>query len=552
MKFLLLNQYTLAFLAGLLAVSGFAPFSFFPLPVLALAILFASWLRAEGPRAAAKTGWAFGIGLFGAGIGWIYVALHDYGDMPFLLAFLATALFAAFIALFPALAGFVQARLQVASWVRLVLVMPALWVLLEWLRGLLFTGFPWLAFGYSQAAASPLAGYAPLLGVYGVSLVAAVSAGLLVCLFGERLDRHTLPRVAGGEGETVGIEEKSTMRSLSLALWMRQLAIRLGCKKPQPSRWLSQGERGRLLIISSALLLLWGLGAALRNVEWTQPLGEPLKASLVQGNFAQELKFREEKLVGTLETYRRLVQQSDARLIVLPETALPLLRHEVPENYAAILREHVRHNGGDMLIGAFEHDHGLYYNSVFTLGTAESQSYRKNHLVPFGEFIPLRPVLGWFINEVLSIPMSDLARGGLPQAPLNVAGQKIAVNICYEDVFGEEIIRALPEATLLVNVSNDAWYGNSHAAMQHNQIAQMRALETGRMMLRATNTGVTSVIGADGRVQVMLPQHEEGVLSAKVQGYAGSTPYVRWGNALVLGLLGLMLGVVFWKREKPR
>ena len=159
----------------------------------------------------------------------------------------------------------------------------------------------------------------------------------------------------------------------------------------------------------------------------------------------------------------------------------------------------------------------------------------------FGEFIPLRPVLGLFINEVLSIPMGDLSRGGTDQPSLKIAGQKIAVNICYEDAFGEEIIRALPEATLLVNVSNDAWYGDSHAAAQHNQMSQMRALESGRMMLRATNTGVTSIIGRDGRIQQMLPQHEEGMLSGLVQGYVGSTPYVRWGNALVLGLLVLTL-----------
>ena len=514
MKFLRFNHTALVFLAGLFAVPGFAPFPLFPLPALALAVLFVQWLRAENARAAGKLGFIFGAGLFGAGISWIYVALHDYGDMPFPLALLATALFAAVLMLFPAAAGYIQARLCMAAWVRVALVMPALWVLSEWLRGLMFTGFPWLTFGYSQVPISPLAGYASLLGVYGVSLAVAVSAGLLACLW-LRKDRR----------EAAGYQAVPPMREQVL--------------------WSLQGK-----VALAVLVVLWVGGATLRNVEWTQPQGEPLKVSLIQGNIPQELKFREEKLVGTLETYRRLALQSDARLIVLPETALPLLRHEVPESYASILREHVRRNGGDMLIGAFELDHGLYYNSVFTLGTAESQGYRKNHLVPFGEFIPLRPVLGWFINEVLSIPMSDLARGGLPQAPLNVAGQKIAVNICYEDVFGEEIIRALPDATLLVNVSNDAWYGNSHAAMQHNQISQMRALETGRMMLRATNTGVTSVIGADGRVRAMLPQHEEGVLTAQVQGYAGSTPYVRWGNALVIGLLGLMLGAGFWMRNR--
>jgi len=311
------------------------------------------------------------------------------------------------------------------------------------------------------------------------------------------------------------------------------------------ARWSRQGK-----VAWSILAMLWISGVTLREVEWTQPQGELIKVSLAQGNIPQELKFRDERLIETLETYRRLVQQSDARLIVLPETAVPLLRQEVPENYAAILRDHVRQNGGDIIVGAFEREHEQYYNSVFTLGTAESQSYRKNHLLPFGEFIPLRPFLGWLINEVLNIPMGDLARGGSAQPTLKVAGQKIAVNICYEDVFGEEIIRALPEATLLVNVSNDAWYGNSHAAMQHNQISQMRALETGRMMLRATNTGATSIIGRSGRILQMLPQHEEGVLTAMVQGYTGSTPYVRWGNGGVLGLLVVMFGLAWWWRKQ--
>ncbi len=495
MNILRLNKYTLGFCAGLLAVFGFAPFGFFPLTVFSLAILFTQWLRAENARTAAWIGWTFGFGLFVAGISWIYIALHDYGDMPLILALPGTVLFAAFLALFPAVAGYAQARLGAPAWIRLALVMPAIWVLLEWVRGLIFTGFPWLTFGYSQAAASPLAGYAPLLGVYGVSLVVAVSAGLFSLLWAVR--------------------------------------------------WNGQGKNAWAVVA-----MLWIFGVTLREVEWTQPQGVPIKVSLAQGNIPQDMKFREETLVGTLETYRKLVQQSDARLIILPETALPLLRREVPENYTAILRDHARQNGGDIIIGSFDRDQGQYYNSVFTLGTAESQGYRKNHLVPLGEFIPLRPVMGWFINEVLNIPMGDLARGGIAQPSLKVAGQKIAVNICYEDAFGEEIIRPLPEATMLVNVSNDAWYGNSHAAMQHNQLSQMRALETGRMMLRATNTGVTSIIGRSGHILQMLPQHEEGLLTGLVQGYVGSTPYVRWGNALVVGMIGLMLGFAWRQRRK--
>lgn len=482
-----------AFAAGLLCVFGFAPFGIFVIPVLALAVLFALWGRADNPRAAGWLGFAFGLGLFVAGIGWIYVALHDYGNMPLPLALPATLLFAAFLALFPALAGYAQARFSANNkMLRMVLAMPAFWVLFEWLRGTIFTGFPWLAMGYAHSD-SPLAGYVPLFGVYGVSLIAAVSAGLLAMLLQER--------------------------------WSRQ---------------------GRAAL--AILVLLWIGGAALRTVAWTQPHGEPISVALVQGNIAQDLKFNENALPGTLETYLRLTLQNPARLTILPETALPLLRHEVPQQLVEQLRGHARKNGGDILIGSFERNNGSYYNGVFTLGTAGEQHYRKQHLVPFGEFIPLRPLLGWLIIGVLDIPMGDLARGEMRQAPLDVAGQRVAANICYEDVFGEEIIRALPQATLLVNITNDAWYGRSHAAAQHNQIAQLRALETGRMMLRATNTGVTSIIGADGKVLRQLPQHQEAVLNGMAQGYDGITPYVRWGNAAVLLLIALMLAYAWGRR----
>ena len=497
MNRLIASPYLKAFLAGAVAVFGFAPFGIFPLPILALVVLFWLWSQAERPAQAAWLGFAFGMGLFCVGIGWIYVALHVYGYMHPILAATATALFAAVNATLPALAGYVQARVKAPSSVRLLLLMPAIWTLSEWLRGLLFTGFPWLAIGYSQVPNGELIGYAPLLGVYGVSLMVALSAGMLLVLW----DR----------------------------LWSKLGTIVLG-----------------------VLLALWLVGTVLRMIPWTQPQGEPLKVSLLQGNIAQDEKFEEDKLIATLETYRRLAQGSDARLIVMPETALPLLRQNVPEYYQTILGEHVRKNGGDILIGAFEKENGNYYNSVYSLGSSASQHYRKDHLVPFGEFIPLRSVFGWLINEVLQIPMGDQASGGANQPPLAVAGQKVAVDICYEDAFGEEIIRALPQATLLVNVTNDAWYGDSHAAMQHNQLSQMRALETGRMMLRATNTGVTSVIGVNGRIQAMLPQHEEGVLTAQVQGYEGSTPYVVWGNGAVLVLIGVMLGVAWWMERKGR
>ncbi|MDD4928498.1 MAG: apolipoprotein N-acyltransferase [Gallionella sp.] len=489
----------LAMLVGALCVFGFAPFGVFPLPVAALAVLFVHWCRAQTPRAAARTGFAFGLGLFGAGISWIYVALHDFGSMPMWLAAPATLLFAAFLALFTALAGYLQARFRVPLSARVVLVMPAVWVSIEWLRGMIFTGFPWLTLGYAHSDSS-LAGYAPLLGVYGVSLLAAICAGLLAIL------------------------------------------------------WI---ERRRALAAIAVLIAVWGAGELLRHVSWTESFGTPFSVTLVQGNIPQDIKFNEDELAGTLDTYRRLVMQNPARLTILPETALPMLRDDVPQELIEQLRDNARRNNGDLLVGVFDRDRGGYYNSVFPLGVSddrfayEEPHYRKHHLVIFGEFIPLRPVFGWLINELLNIPMGDLARGELVQSPLNVAGQQVAVNICYEDVFGEEIIMALPAATLLVNVTNDGWYGYSHAASQHNQISQLRALETGRMMLRATNTGVTSIIGVNGAVLQQLPQHQQAVLRGLVQGYQGSTPYVRWGNLAVLLLMALMLSDAVWLGRKP-
>jgi len=498
---LLKKDYGWALLAGLSCVFGFAPLGIYPITVLALAVLFALWQRAGTPRIAVWLGFAFGLGLFGAGVGWIYVALHDYGNMSVLLALPATIIFAAFLALFTALAGYIQARFPAVNGLRTILVMPAAWVSIEWLRGMIFTGFPWLTLGYAHSD-SPLAGYAPLLGVYGVSLMAAISAGLLAYIskFLLRKPISALPDI---------LLRDRIFRSVRNAIFL--------------------------------LIALWIGGVALRTIAWTQPHGEPFSVALVQGNIAQNIKFDEDSLVNTMETFRRLVLQNNARLVLLPETALPVLREEVPPSLLMQFREHALQNNGDVLIGSFERDHGSYYNSVFSLGADEEQHYRKQHLVVFGEFIPLRPLIGWFINDVLDIPMGDLARGGKLQTPLDVVGQHVAVNICYEDAFGEEVIRALPQATLLANFTNDAWYGHSYAAAQHNQISQMRAMESGRMMLRSTNTGVTSIIGVDGKISMQLPQHVEAVLHGTAQGYQGSTPYVRWGNAAVLLLLVLML-----------
>ena len=485
-----LRLFALPALLGALTVLGFAPFYLFFVPLLTLAALFHLWRHAGSHRAAAWIGFAFGCGLFLVGVSWVYVSMHDFGGMPLPIAILATLVFCVFLALFPMLAGWLSAWFKGPAAVALLLVMPAGWTLLEWVRGWIFTGFPWLAVGYSAAPYSPLAGFAPVLGVYGVSLLTAFSAGLLVLAYGG---------------------------------WRRRKA------------------KGARLAVA-ALLALWTTGGLLQQVQWTQPIGAPVSVSLLQGNVPQDLKWREDRVIATLDTYRHLVLASPGKLIVLPETALPLFLEQVPPAYLTELATHAKANGGDLVVGVPERgaDGQSYYNSVASFGSNPQQIYRKVHLVPFGEFIPFKPLFGWFL-DLMHIPLGDFARGATTQRPLAVAGQKVAMNICYEDVFGEEIIRQLPEATLLANVSNDAWFGDSIAPRQHLQISQMRALETGRTMLRATNTGMTAIIDHTGRVTARLEPFHTDTLNGQVQGRSGATPYARWGNGPTLALLALAL-----------
>jgi apolipoprotein N-acyltransferase len=265
--------------------------------------------------------------------------------------------------------------------------------------------------------------------------------------------------------------------------------------------------------------------------------------SLLQGNIEQSLKWRPELLERSLETYLRLAREYPAELVLLPETALPTTLDALPSGYLKSLKEAAASKAGDILLGIVTRDQsGGYFNSAVGLGPGTTQSYSKSHLVPFGEFTPR--FLEWTMS-LMHIPMSNFGRGAGDQPPLALAGERIAVNICYEDVFGEEIIRALPAATLLINLSNTAWFGNSLAQPQHLQIAQLRALETGRVMLRATNTGMTAAVSPEGRVIARLEPFSVGALQVVVRGRSGSTPYARWGNAgiLVLALTSLAPGL---------
>ena len=420
--------------------------------------------------------------------------------MPAPLAGLAIALFCAYLALYPALVGAAFVRLRCAGWGRAplagALLFGALWLCGEWLRGVVFSGFPWLAMGYSQTPPSPLAGYLPLLGVYGVGGVLAFLAGLIAFVDGRR--RAT-------------------------------------------------GWRPALL----ALAVL-GVGSGLLERAWTVPSGEPIKVALVQTDFAQSLKWDPQHFAEVLQINLDLVRDEFLRadppaIVVLPETTLPTLFDRLPETYVEALAGFAREAGGDLVLGVFRRDeHDNIYNSAISLGRAPQQHYAKHHLVPFGEYSP--PLFGWFYR-LASIPMSDQT-GGPDQPPMALAGQRVALNICYEDLFGAELIRALPQATMLLNISNLAWYGDSFAQPQHLQIARVRALESGRPMLRSTNTGMTAIVQPDGRVSAVLPAFERGVLRATVQGYVGLTPYARWGDRLALGAALCALALIGVRRAR--
>lgn len=489
-----LYAFCLAALLGALTPLGFAPLGWFPLPILSLAGLF--WLaRAATPGEAFRLGWGYGLGMFLFGVSWIYISIATFGGMPAPLAAVALLLFSAFIALMPGLALFLAAHLARPGAVRLGLALPATWALLEWTRGWIFTGFPWLALGYSQAPVSWLAGFAPVLGVYGMGLLVALTAGNLLLLI-----RHPKP----------------TLAFLS-ALWLGG----------------------------------WGL----QRIEWTHASGAPVSVALLQGNISQDMKFRPEQLDDTLRHYARAVLASEAKLIILPETALPLFRSDIPPDYLDLLSDHAKARKGDVLLGIpidggyDTHGQQRYFNSVISLGTSPEGQYSKSHLVPFGEFVPFG--FRWAVN-LMNIPLGDFTRGRLDQAPLAAAGEKLAVNICYEDVFGEERIHAAHAATLLVNISNDAWFGDSWAPWQHLQIGAMRSLETGRWQLRVNNTGITAIVDERGRVRAQLTPFTTATLTDTAQGRLGVTPYMRWGNLTFLGLSALLLASAYHlQRNRP-
>ena len=486
----------LAFLAGCAMTTSFAPIGFWPLaPLLLLPILYV--FLTVSPRDAGWHMFWFGLGLFLTGTYWIYISVHVFGRADLWIALLLMVGLALIMSTFLWLAGWLASRLsQGEAWL-LLLVGPSAWVFVEWLRGWALTGFPWMALGYGQID-SPLSGWAPVLGVYGVSFMLVLSACAVLAA-----------ALHGGRARIVGV------------------------------------------VIA---VLPWLTGAVLGGIEWTERAGPPVRATILQAGVGQDQKWNGDQLRPIMDYYySATLSVPDSRIVVWPEVAIPSVQDRV-EPFIAGVEMDARSNGQAVFFGILERQfepsgESRVYNSVFLIGTPVRQVYRKRHLVPFGEYFPVpAAVREWM--RMQNLPYADLSAGDDVQ-PLFVLGDgtMLAAAICYEDAYPAEMAYAWPDANILINVSNDAWFGDSIAPHQHLEIARMRSLESGRPTIRSTNTGVSAFIGPDGSLLAVGRQFVPELMTADVEPRKGATPYTEAGNWPVLGL-GFAILLIFWIRNR--
>ena len=473
----------LAALLGSTMPIAFAPLSIWPLGILLPALLIVLADTQHSLRRVILIGWVFGLGYFGFGVYWLYNSLHDFGNASPPMAAALAALMIICISLFPALTlvSWKLAQRVLGQWT--IWLLPLLWFAFEWLKGWILTGFPWLSLGYSQVD-SPLHGFAPFIGVYGLSAVCVL---------------------------------------LSVAL------IRV--------------VRNRQYLHIALVVLIPGLAISIQNIDWTEPQSTPLRVTIVQGNIPQEIKWQYDQRQNIFDIYWRETNKNwDSDLIVWPETAIPGRSENIEQSVLIPMSIAATQQGSSILTGVVvsESEKNIFYNSMLLLGSSQG-AYHKRHLVMFGEYYPLRWLLD-FMRSFIDIPYSDLTSGSRNQPLMSVNETRLGVSICFENVFSRDIMLALPEANLLVNASNDAWFGDSLAPHQHLQIAQMRALETGRPMVRSTNTGISAFIDYRGRIIESTEQFNTQSITREMLGRMGVTPFYYF--AQVQGLLAALILVV--------
>ena len=492
----------LALLAGASLTLSFAPFEWWPVAMIAPAVLMWLWDGAT-PRRAAVLGFWFNFGTFAVGTYWLYISLRLIGHAPIPLALLLMLGLAAIMGAYHALLGWGVAKfLPQRGPVRWMLGIPGAWLLIEWWRGWFLTGFGWLALGYAHTD-NWLGALAPVVGQYGLGLLTLVMAGALITLL--------------------------------------------------------LGARRERIAAGAVLLVIWGVAFSLRGVEWTQPFGRPVEVAVVQGAVPQDEKWIAGNLDSIVALYQRKNREAHgADIIFWPESAIPDLANNHIHFYRDVYQE-ASASGSAMIMGTLRSEPNPrtgeeeYFNSVLAMDRATPgiEWHDKHHLVPFVEFFPVPQfVRNWL--KLMSLPYSDFNRGAAQQEPLSAAGQKIAAGVCYEDAYGATLLPVMDRATMLANVTNDSWFGHSTARYQHLQISRLRAMETGRPMVRAANDGVSAVIGSRGELVATAPEYEATVMRARVQPRVGFTPYARIGNwpAVCLALVFGLAGAYFGRRRK--
>jgi len=476
----------LAAAAGVVLAGAFAPIGWWPLAILCPAALIALWQGAS-PRTAAWSGFWFNVGTFTVGTYWLYVSIHHFGDAPLAIAFFLMGGLVGIMALYGALLGYVVARwLPRSGAVRWMVAIPAAWVCIEWLRGWFLSGFGWLSLGYSQTGTWLGRGLAPVLGVYGLTVLLVAAAGALVTL------------IRGSWRE----------RATALAV---------------------------LAVPSIA-------AAALAGHSWTRPVGNPVPVAVIQGAIPQDEKWQDSHEDATLALYQELTDRAlGTPIIVWPEAALPDEANNLTDYLLGLYRQ-AHQRGSSLVIGTVREDGDDYYDSVLSLGEHIGW-YNKEHLVPFAEFFPVPHFVRTWLR-LMNLPYSDLTAGKSGQPPLSAGGLRLAAAVCYDDAYASSQLPIVADSDALVNVTNDAWFGHSTARYQHLQIAQMFAMQLGRPLIRAANDGISAVIGPDGTILAEAPQYRAVVLRAVIRAYRGLTPFDRYGNWLIISLATLTLVLV--------
>ncbi|MEH6587509.1 MAG: apolipoprotein N-acyltransferase [Halioglobus sp.] len=476
-------------LAGALVTLSLAPFDIWPAGILSCALL--AWLLSTcEPRQAFWRGWLYGLGLFGSGVSWVYVSIHVHGNAPIPLASLLTLLFCAGLAIFHGMFAWLYVKHLRKLPGGMLMGFPMLWVLFEWLRSWILTGFPWLILGYAHVD-TPIAGWAPILGVFGLSFICALSG---TCLF-------------------------------------------LAWRNRQPIAIATYG----VIIVT-----LWVGGGVLKPIQWVARASEqPLTTAIYQPNVPQEHKWNRNyyyPILKQLETNSAALMGHD--ILVWPEAAIPNY-YQNARDFLDPIAAQAAMTQTTLITGIPYRPEGTmrYHNSIMALGAGKGV-YLKQRLVPFGEYVPLEGMLRGLI-AFFDLPMSAFSAGPPDQAPLQAGAYRVAPYICYEIVYPDLVAQGARNADLLITISNDSWFGNSIGPLQHLQMAQMRALENGRYLIRGTNNGVSAIINHRGQIVAATDQFVETSLSGEVETMLGNTPFGSFGSAPVIIGCGIGLGLMY-------